>query len=453
MKIEIGKVLAMMYDNAFPYLPKKTIERVTAALFTRGFKDEDLAAIDEIVYGFMTTYRVPGMSIAIARDGRLVYAKGFGQASEVFLKIWPQRPGTGPEYVEINSEDVSIWNVFRIASVSKPITAVAIFKLVEQGKLNLSDTVFGVGALLGTDFGFGSLPAEQDPDSLRKITVQHLLEHTSGGWPNDSSDPMFAQLTFDQSQLIRWVLENRRLDHVPGTVWSYSNFGYCLLGRVIEKVTGQTYAAFVLHNVLEPCGIRNMHIAGVTLADRRSDEVVYYAQPYFVKFNVEGQVVGFARADDDPYSIPVARMDSHGGWLASAVDLVRFVVHVDGLRQPNILDANTINTMTTPTTAREIGGDAPSYAKGWAVHRNGDGTWWHAGSLPGTTSLVVRSPQGFCWAALANTHRANSAMNDDLDSMMWNVRNAVSEWPDHDLFRLYDDPWSLVTVATAEAHI
>src|SRR3712207_540861 len=126
---------------------------------------------------------------------------------------------------------------------------------------------------------------------------------------------MYANPAMDQHQLIAWVLATRPLDTDPGTRWAYSNVGYCLLGRIIERVTGQPYADYVRAQILGRCGITNMHIAGNTLADRRSDEVEYYARP---------------PATHDPYGIPVARKDAEGGWLASAVDVVRFAVHVDG---------------------------------------------------------------------------------------------------------------------------
>ncbi|MEK4069051.1 serine hydrolase domain-containing protein [Peribacillus sp. FSL R5-0717] len=85
------------------------------------------------------------------------------------------------------------------------------------------------------------------------MTVQHLLEHTSG-WPS-SADPMFGHLDLNQHQLITWVLDNEPLTYVPGKTFDYLNFGYCLLGRVIERISGISYANFVRQYVLEPCGI------------------------------------------------------------------------------------------------------------------------------------------------------------------------------------------------------
>jgi CubicO group peptidase (beta-lactamase class C family) len=434
----------MPFDDAIIPFKKKIIVPLASGYFSQGLKQADQTAVDRFVNGFMGKYKVPGMSIAITKEGRLVYAKGFGVARK---RSW-SFTGRTPLRLLLNpAQDVNIWQLFRIASVSKPITAVAIMKLIEQGKLNLSDRVFGSGARLGTDLGFDTLSAAQHPELLSQITVQHLLEHTCGGWPNDEQDPMYIHPEMDHRQLITWVLENRPLDHVPGQVWAYSNFGFCLLGQIIERVSGQTYADYVRDNVLIPCGIRNMHIAGNSLSDSRSDEVMYYSQPYSIKFKVAGQVVEFAKTEDDPYTIPVARMDSHGGWLASAIDLVRFAVHVDGFAtKPDILSSNSINTMTTPTTARIIGGKAPGYAKGWEVYIDSDeNNKFHNGSLPGTISLLVISSNGLCWAAIANTWQRNSNMGSDLDQNMWQIINTVTQWPAHDLFPLYDDPWKALS--------
>ena len=123
----------------------------------------------------------------------------------------------------------------------------------------------------------------------------------------------------------------------------------------------------------------------------------------------------------------VTRMDSHGGWLATATDLVRFAVHVDGYAtKPDILDSASIAAMTTPSTANS------GYAKGWAVNQSNN--WWHIGSLPGTGTILVRTSGGFCWAVLLNTRVNNDAFFSALDSLMWKVNGEVKDWPAYDLF-------------------
>jgi len=112
-------------------------------------------------------------------------------------------------------------------------------------------------------------PYRLDLRGVDDITVEDLLTHTSGGWSNSKADPMFMNLGMNHAQLIEWTLRSRPLDHSPGQQYAYSNFGYCVLGRVIEKVTGQPYAAFVRNSVLKRCGINDMTIAGNTVAQRR----------------------------------------------------------------------------------------------------------------------------------------------------------------------------------------
>lgn len=326
----------------------------------------------------MDQYAVPGLSIAIARHGQMVYRKGFGFADVA------------------SSEKVTPDHLFRIASVSKPITSVAIFTLIEKGRLKLTDRVFGRDAVLGTDFG------SSYPERVQKVTLEHLLTHTCGGWQNDALDPMFLNPAMNSHALIRWTLQNQPLVNEPGTHYAYSNFGYCILGRVIEKISGETYAEFVEQNVLAKCNVNDMRIAGNTLLDTAPGEVVYYGQ------NVES-----------PYAMNVRRMDSHGGWIATPSDLVNFAMRVDGFSYlPNILETATIETMTTATSAN------PNYAKGWTV--NTLGNWWHTGSLPGTTSIMVRTSSGLCWAALTNTRTAG--MDLALDQMMWDMADAVPQW-------------------------
>ena len=336
---------------------------------------------DRLVATFMERHEVPGLSIAIAKDGLLVFANGYGHTS-----------------IE-GTEPVTPDHLFRIASISKPITAVAILRLVEEGRLSLDQKVFGEGALLGTTYG-----TQPYSEWIRAITVAHLLDHTAGGWNNKRNDPMFGNKDFDHEQLINWVLDNRPPENEPGTHHDYSNFGFCLLGRVIEVVHRKPYEESVRELVLDPGGIRDMHIAGDTRDEARENEVAY------------------GRGGERPYSIPVARMDAHGGWIASPTDLLRFVTRVDGFDTvPDLLKPETIQTMSTPAEA------SPPYAKGWAI--NPADNWWHSGSLPGTGSILVRAHNGFCWAVVTN-HRGKDTFGADLDLLTWWILREVREWPE-----------------------
>lgn len=338
------------------------------------------AAMARLAQAFMAKYDVPALSFAVGYAGEIVHRDAFGLADRE------------------RNEAVTPAHLFRIASISKTITSATIFALIEQQRLRLSDRIFGAGAVLETDYG--KLPYNVGVD---QITLDHLLTHTAGGWSNDSHDPMFSHPRMQQSELIAWTLKNRPLDNPPGKHYAYSNFGYCGLGRVIEKVAGRPYADHVRAEVLQRCGVTEMTIAGDTLEQRQRDEVKYYGQ------------------GEDPYNMNVARMDSHGGWLARPAAIVRFMMHVDGFaRPPNILKTQTIQTMTTGSVAN------PDYAKGWAVNKSGN--WWHTGSLPGTTTVAVRTHSGFCWAAFTNTSRRNSQIDGDLDKLNWDMVGKVEHW-------------------------
>jgi CubicO group peptidase (beta-lactamase class C family) len=195
-------------------------------------RPEERDAISDVAYNYMAQFDIPGLSVAVAKDGEVVYAEGFGVVS----------PLLG---ARINSS-----HLFRIASISKPITAVGIFTLVEQGRLSPTDRVFGEHGIL----------SEYQPPAndqfVGEITIDHLLTHTVGGWGNDKDDPMFVHQDMDHRHLIAWTLENLPLSRQPGTRYAYSNFGYCLLGRIIEKVTGQSYADYIHQSVLVPSQAR-----------------------------------------------------------------------------------------------------------------------------------------------------------------------------------------------------
>jgi CubicO group peptidase (beta-lactamase class C family) len=360
-----------------------------------GISPEDAPAVRTLVAEFMRKYGVPGLSLAVARRGRLRITCGFGHTD---------REGD----VELRPD-----HRFRIASASKPVTSVAVMQLVERGKLSLDHRVFAPRGLLRRFFD-----AQAERNAARRvrieaITIQHLLEHTAGGWGNAERDPMFdpAALAFDHSRLIRWALRNRPLARDPGEEFEYSNFGYCLLGRVIEAATDQTYEEYVQAEVLKPASISRMQLGGRGRNERLPDEVVYYGQ------------------GEDPYgrSMNVRRMDAHGGWVATASDLVRLVVHVDvSPAPPDILAEETIRIMTTPSAAN------PRYAKGWSV--NEFGNWWHLGAFNGAASVLVRTLDGDCWALLVNTRSPNEEFLSDLDRLPWDLRAAIHDWPDHDLF-------------------
>ncbi len=351
--------------------------------------ESERAAMARVALGFMERFAAPALSVSIARNGRIVYEQPFGRIDRD------------------RDEPLRASNLFRIASVTKPITSVAIFSLLEKGWIALSDRVFGTAGILGTEYG--TRPYRR---YVTDITVDHLLTHTCGGWQNDSSDPMFRFPAMNHAQLIGWTLDHLPLLNPPGEHYAYSNFGYCVLGRVIEKVTRQPYAEYVRREILAPCGIADMRISGNTLKQRAPNEVVYFGQ-----------------SGENPYNMNVARMDSHGGWLATATDLARFATHVTGYgTTPGLLKRETIAKMVSPGPAEPKSAEV-KYARGWSVREDGRGNWWHNGSLPGTTTIMVRTSSGFSWAALCNTRRQpDGEIGGALDNLVWDMARKVSAW-------------------------
>ncbi|MFN0093003.1 MAG: serine hydrolase [Acidimicrobiales bacterium] len=336
-----------------------------------------LLGLQGVIDRFVSTRAGAASQFAFAKAGRLVYARSFGVVDPA------------------GSEPVSLRHRLRIASVSKPVTAAAVFSLVDAGRLTLDQRVFGSGEILGATYG-----TKPYNNHLRAITVRHLLEHSVGTWTNDANDPMFLANNLTQAQIITTTLDTRPPTQAPGAGFLYSNFGYCLLGRVIEAASGQSYAAYT-SAVLAGAGVTRMAIAGNTLAERQPDEVVYQG-----------------RDGADPYRWNIARMDSHGGWIGAAPDLVRFALRVDGRTPPaDTLSAASQAAMDQPSTDGRA-------ARGWLV--NGANRW-HNGALDGTSAILVRTGD-LCWAGLLNTRDAS--LVGDLDAMMWNAVGAVSRWPD-----------------------
>ena len=383
-----------------------------------------MGAYDQVIPDLMRKYAIPGGAVAVLRDGRLIYARGFG-----FADVENKRP-------------VQPDALFRIASVSKPITGVAIMKLVEEGKLALDDRVAPFIAHL--------TPAQGATVDARweQITIRHLLNHT-GGWdrdkPNGGFDPMFrpgiaaaavgAPAPASAETVIRYM-KGMPLDFTPGEKHVYSNFGYAILGRVIERASGMSYEAYVRTRVLQPLGASRTRLGKTRMGDALADEVKYYwpntgvnAPPAASVFPGDGTVpVNYG-------GFYVEAMDSHGGWVSSTVDLLRFMAGVDGrASRPDILGAALVAEMTSngfPVCA----GGACHYAGGWLVRpTQGDANWWHGGSLPGTTAILVRSWHNFSWVALFNARSGTGNFDGELDAALWNALAGVSSFPAHDLF-------------------
>jgi CubicO group peptidase (beta-lactamase class C family) len=336
---------------------------------------------EPLVRRYMQQFDVPGLSLTFARGERILYTGCFGLADRETRR--PVRPDS----------------LFRIASNSKAFTSAAIFLLVESGKLALNDRPLAPDGVLRE---YASLGRQQD--LLHAITIRDLLTHTAGGWSNDGNDPMFERPQLDQDGLIRWTLQTHALQNPPGQKYAYSNFGYCLLGRVIEHASGERYAAFVHQRVLRVPQAEDMRIGARQPAP---GEVRYYGQ-----------------GGEKPYVFPIARMDSHGGWIATSRDMARFLASLfspqDDERAAPIVSAQSLREMTAGSQANR--------QYGCGLELNAAGNAWHNGSLPGTMSIMVHTRSGMSWACVVNTRSRDDAALSRLDSMLWEVARSVPQW-------------------------
>jgi CubicO group peptidase (beta-lactamase class C family) len=381
-------------------------------------------SFEEIIPNLMSKWSIPGGAVALVKDERLILAEGYGLADKEYNEI-----------VVANS-------LFRIASVSKPITAVAVLKLYEDGLLSLDEKAFSILNDLEPPIG-----ATVD-DRIYEITIRDLLQH-SGGWDRELSfDPMFmsreiakamgVQSPADTETIIRYMM-GQPLDFSPGERYAYSNFGYCVLGRVIERVTGQSYEDFVIKNVLELMGITSMSIGHTLLEERVNGEVRYYDYPGAPL--VQSVFPDIGESVSRPYGgFYLEAMDAHGGWIASVVDLMRFITAVDGHDvRPDFLQTSTLELMVSRPGLSNWENSDWYYALGWQIRPTGDdANWWHTGSLPGTVSIIVRSYHGLAWTALFNSRPFNqSTFIGELDNALWQAVNNITNWPSHDLFENY----------------
>jgi len=363
----------------------------------------ECAAFDAWTTGFLAEHKIPGAALAIGREGKVVYARGFGYADR------DAKTPVAPD------------NLFRIASVSKPITGVAIMKLVEEERLKLEDKVLD---FLPNEPFFdndGKADGGKFDERWKQITVVECLSHT-GGWDRSKSyDPMFQAIRMAKSMqidlpilpehIIRYQL-GQPLDFDPLTRYAYSNFGYSILGRVIEKITGQSYEQYVRDAVFKPLGIERARIGGSLESQRAEGEVRYYDVHNGKGVATVGPGAG---KDEVPISYGVWRqetLDAHGGWIASAIDLVKFGAafdFVDGGRKTRgaLLKAATARLMFSPQTTITKPGDGGSagvyYGLGWNL-RNEDDVLVarHGGALACTAASLMHFPDGINLAVLTN---------------------------------------------------
>lgn len=338
-----------------------------------------LGPMDAEIQRFMQRWELKGVSFAVMRHDSLLYTKGYGWADLEANR--PMEAGT----------------ILRIASVSKLITATAIMRLIEQGKLSINSRVFGPGGILN-DTAFTN--AIRDP-RMTDISVDHLLRH-KGGFTLGAGDPMFNTkdimkvkhlTTPPDNHKLTCIVLGRRLGFAPGSGRKYSNFGYMLLSLIIEKVSGKSYWDYVQENVLLPAGISNFRPATNYYAERHQNESRYYPADgeLFEEFNGSGRLVTSVYGKSNVNGLMGA-----GGWTGTAAGLARLVAAIDG--EPGVKDIISPQSVAAMTAFDRN----DKLCRGWGTVTE-DGRWDRTGTLGSTHALVERFPEGDCWVIVTNS--------------------------------------------------
>ena len=354
----------MTFRRTAPLFPALAIALVTLTAPISLAQDTQLptstqSSIERAVTAFMTKVNAPGLSVAVSDGPTVRWANGYGLADI-------------EQFVPAKAE-----TVYRLASVSKPITAVAVMQLIERGRLSLDDPV--------------SKWLPDAPSAWRPITVEQLLTHQSGIRHYTAAEDESGNASVKHYVSLREALaifSGDPLLHPPGAKMTYSTYGYTLLGVVIEAASGQDYVTFVTKNIFQPGAMRQSRVDDVhALIPNRS--------PGYAK--TDAGTLRRASFMDSSYKIP------GGGWLCTVGDLVRFGLAV---QNGTLLKPGTFRQMTV---ARHVNGQNTGYGLGWIVDRWGPGTpplpglVWHGGVQQGvTTNLYMYPDRHVVVAILAN---------------------------------------------------
>ncbi|MBN2672337.1 MAG: serine hydrolase [Deltaproteobacteria bacterium] len=451
---------------------------------------EDTRYIADNIKAKMVEYHVPAASVAISHHGKLVYAQGFGIADTGGTPAGP-------------------YHRMRIASISKSITAAAIMKLIQdypdefEGtdmESRLNTPIFGDNGILGHNYG----TIDADNSYLATITLNHLLEHRLGSWGSRNQineglqiDPGI-DLKSKGNYTARWedipaVIQNT-VEHTvndtdgvgPADQWvmpepdmsdvfSYSNYGYMILGEVIAHITGKRYEEYVNDEIFAPLGITKTALSEYTwVMDPANPDADGWQNAALLSMEVEYPQGGPSDTDhpagDDGRNI--RRMAAHGGWVAPAMDLVRFEwqqsgefgsIQPDGTYDPYATNLYGLKNETADEYRTMRAPSGHDYAKGVNIEGLGGSTtdayrWWHSGSLDATISQfwcqnsdsTNNDPEynGFCVAViLNNSHILNpnddpkdpddnllKIPSDEFRNVLLDAIQHIGYWPDVDHF-------------------
>jgi CubicO group peptidase (beta-lactamase class C family) len=354
-----------------------------------------LGGFDDEIETFLADTGYAGASVAVAKDGRVVYAKAYGSANAA----------TG--------ERLRLDHHFRVASLSKVLTAVTVQQLIAEGALSSSTAVW---PLLADRV---PVPAGADP-RLGSITVRQLLGHTSGfvsGPEPFFNDHATIRSAFGANgassceQAARWYV-GLPLAHDPGTKYTYVNMNYCLLSLLVEEVTGSPWETVVRERTQVPRDVVDMYL-GRTYQPQSLD--VAHVTP------APGEPGGGWFMES---------LAGAGSWMGTPVDMVRILDGLDPAKPgADLLTASSLAAMRArPST--DPGDASVWYGLGLINFRSG-AAYGHTGSLQGTRTMMVHEANGVTWCIMVNARFADHG--DVLLSLMDRALARVAQWPSYDL--------------------
>lgn len=363
----IGFLFCIVVSNLCPAIiqgqnpPTQTAQ---AAVNAQEFTPEKVKKIETEISAWMTQHKAPALSVAIVTDNQLRWSKGYG-----FSDMENNVPARGD-------------TVYRLASIAKSITAVAVMQLVERGKIDLDAPVNKYCA---------AYPEKQSlkdaPDKQFSITVRQLLIH-HGGVRHNKPDEVFSTRHFNNINDAVGSFKDDPLVVEPGTKYSYSTPGYTLLGCAIEGASGMNYLDYVRENIFKPAGMTR------TQADNVYALIPNRARGYR---KTQASEIQNAPLHDTSIKIP------GGGLVSTAEDLAKFAVAVNTNR---LVKAETLAQMWTKPKTPD--GKEQSYAFGFLINdQNGLFRVFNDGSQAGTrTYLYLLPKQKIAVALMTNLERA-----------------------------------------------
>jgi CubicO group peptidase (beta-lactamase class C family) len=265
-----------------------------------------------------------------------------------------------------SSRQVNVDTSFRIASISKILTAVTVLKLVEQGQLELDEPIVGLIA--------DSLGVPLADERARNITIRQLLSHTSG--ISNFLKIFFDAGTYDQMGMLKVAL-GETLASEPGSTFKYGNVSYVLLGKAIERATGLSYQDATRQLVLAPLGLQSFRLVGT-----------YDFGPTDALHAVSGG------------RTYMEQLGAAGGWVATATDVATLLDSLDP-QSPSlhIISAKYMELMKLPATPVPVG---PLWDYGLGLRLFVSGEWGHSGSIENVHSMAVHRPDGLTVSVLVN---------------------------------------------------